>query len=347
VSEIDRFKPDDRRGVDTLYRRTHGADAANALRLRWDWQHRRNPYNQSGQPEIWVAREGPTIVGHYTTLPVRVSIKGIEVEGAWGSNAMVAPERRRQGIGEALVRTWDRNSGAVLSLGATSEGRKLLDHLHWPDAHIVPCLVKPLTRRAVRLPQWPLPLNRFVSAVTWPIVNVISRTRPLRAECEPIRRFDSSFTALWERLASKFDLAVRRDAPYLNWRYIEPPHVRYSVVALKRQGELHGYAVYRHLHEPLGRVTLLVDFLADPEDVAGMKTLLRWVDRAARAEDADKVRAYAMNGAFRRALRRNGYFAVKSTLEVSVKVNAVQVPNGFYDETNKWHVTYGDSDQDH
>ena len=121
---FDRFKPDDRRGVDTLYRRTHGADAANALRLRWDWQHRRNPYNQSGQPEIWVAREGPTIVGHYTTLPVRVSIKGIEVEGAWGSDAMVAPERRRQGIGEALVRTWDRNSGAVLSLGATTEGRR-------------------------------------------------------------------------------------------------------------------------------------------------------------------------------------------------------------------------------
>src|SRR6185295_10996733 len=134
VSEIDRFRPDDRRGVDTLYRRTHGADAANALRLRWDWQHRRNPYNQTGQPEIWVAREGPTVIGHYTTLPVRVSIKGIEVEGAWGSDAMVAPERRRQGIGEALVRTWDRHSGAVLSLGATADGRKLLDRLHWPDA---------------------------------------------------------------------------------------------------------------------------------------------------------------------------------------------------------------------
>ena len=42
---------------------------------------------------------------------------------AQGSDAMVAPERRRQGIGEALVRTWDRNSGAVLSLGATNEGR--------------------------------------------------------------------------------------------------------------------------------------------------------------------------------------------------------------------------------
>jgi hypothetical protein len=38
---------------------------------------------------------------------------------------------------------------------------------------------------------------------------------------------------------------------------------------------------------------------------------------------------------------------VKSTLEVSVKVNAVQVPKGFYDDTARWHVTYGDADQDH
>ena len=101
--------------------------------------------------------------------------------------------------------------------------------------------------------------------------------RGVRAD-PPLR---SSFTALWERLAPKFDLSVRRDSPYLNWRYIEPPHVRYSVVALKRQGEVHGYAVYRHRHEPLGRVTMLVDFLVDPDDVSGLKTLLRWVDRAA------------------------------------------------------------------
>ena len=167
-----------------------GADAADATRLRWDWQHRRNPYNPTGQPGIWVAREGPTVVGHYPTLPVRVSLKGLEVDGAWGADAMVAPERDRQGLGEALVRAWDRNSGAVLALGASAEARDLLDRLHWPPAHIVPCLVKPLTRRAVRLPHLPTPVNRLISAVTWPVVQVAARSRPLRAECEPIRRFD-------------------------------------------------------------------------------------------------------------------------------------------------------------
>ncbi len=346
MSDIDRFRPDDRRGVDTLYRRTYGADAAEAIRLRWDWQHRRNPYNPTGQPGIWVAREGPTVVGQYPTLPVRLSLKGIEIDGAWGAGAMIAPERDRQGLDEALIRAWDRNSGAVLAFGPSEQPRGVIDRLHWPQSHLVPSFVKPLTRRAARVPNLPTPFNRLISAMIYPVVQVVARTRPLRAECEPIRRFDNAFTALWERLAPKFDLAVRRDASYLNWRYIEPPHVRYSIVALKRQGDVHGYAVYRHRHEPLGRVTMLVDFLVDPDDVSGLKTLLRWVDREARAEDSDKVRCSVMNGAFRRVLRRNGYFNVKSTLEVSVKVNAVQVPRGFYDDTEGWHITSGDSEQD-
>jgi hypothetical protein len=347
MSEIDRFRPEDRRGVDLLYRRTHGADAADANRLRWEWQHRRNPANRTGQPDIWVAREGPTIVGHHATVPVRVSLKGLEVEGAWGADALVAPERDRQGLGEALLRAWDRHSGAGLALNASPGARLALDRLHWPEPQIVPCVVKPLTRRAVRLPHLPTPVNRLMSALLHPVVRVAARSGPLRAECEPIRRFDPSFTTLWERLAPKFDLAIRRDAPYLNWRYIEPPHVRYAVVALKRHGVVQGYAVYRHRHEPLGRVTMLVDFLVDPEDVSGLKTLLRWVDRAARAEDSDKVRCYVSHGVFRRILRRNGYFNVKSTIEMAVKINAVQVPKGFYDDTAGWHLTYGDWDRDH
>jgi hypothetical protein len=344
MSEIDRFRPDDRRGVDLLYRRKHGADAAEAHRLRWDWQHRRNPSNTTGQPGIWVAREGPTVVGHYPTIPVRISLKGLEVDAAWGTDAFVAPERDGQGLGEALVRAWDRHNGAMLAFNVSPESRLVLDRLHWPESQTLPCLVKPLTRRAMRLPHLPMPVNRLISALMYPVVQVVARSKPLGAECEPIRRFDSSFTALWERLAPKFDLAVRRDAPYLNWRYVEPPHARHSIVALKRHGTVHGYAVYRHRHEPLGRVTMLVDFLVDPNDVSGLKTLLRWVDRAARAEDSDKIRCYVMNGAFRKLLRRNGYFNVKSTMEVAVKINAVQVPRGFYEETDGWHLTSGDEE---
>ena len=116
MSDIDRFRPEDRRGVERCTGACTAPMPAEATRLRWDWQHRRNPHNATGQPGIWVAREGPTVVGHYQTLPVRLSLKGLEVDGAWGTDAMIAPERDRQGLDEALLRAWDRNSGAVLAI---------------------------------------------------------------------------------------------------------------------------------------------------------------------------------------------------------------------------------------
>jgi GNAT superfamily N-acetyltransferase len=346
MATIDSFRADDERQITAMYRRVFGNVAAEGNRLRWDWQYTRNPNCPAEGPQIWVAREGPTIIGQYAAMPVRLAIEGREIPASWGMDVMVAPERQRQGLGEILFRTWEQNVGAALGLGLSESSYRLFRKLRWPNVGPVPCFVKPLTRRALRRPDWPMPVNRFVSAVTLPFVRTVGRARPLRAGIEPVERFGDEFTTLWDRLAPRFTFIVRRDAPYLNWKFREAPHVRYSAVALKRGSEVHGYAVYRHVQEPRGRVTLLVDYLADPDDRPGIETLLGWVDREARAADSDKIRAFSSHARFRRVLKRSGYFQVKSTMEFTAKINAIDVPPGFYDDTTGWHVTLGDSDQD-
>lgn len=346
MAEIDRYHPEDRRQVEALYRRVFGPDSAESNRLRWDWQYRRNPSMPGDGPLIWLAREGTTIVGQYATMPVRLAVQGREIDASWGMDVMVAPERQRQGLGDVLFRTWDRNTGAALGLGLSDSSRRLFQKLNWPDVGPVPCFVKPLSRRALRRPNWPMGVNRFVSYVTYPWVRLVSRARPLHGEVQTIRQFDESFTTLWNRLKDRFTFLVRRDAAYLNWKYIQTPHVRYSIAALMRDGAAAGYAVYRHLQEPRGRVTLLVDFLTDPDDAEGFLTLLRFVDREARAADSDKIRTFAVHEGFRKLLRKSGYYNVKSTMDFVAKVNAVDVPSDFYESTEDWHVTLGDSDQD-
>jgi GNAT superfamily N-acetyltransferase len=346
MAEIERYRPDDRRQIEALYRRVFGTDMAEANRLRWDWQYRRNPNVPAAGPLIWVAREGQAIVGQYAAMPVRITAGKNEIGAAWGMDVMVAPERQRQGLGDVLFRTWDRNVGAALGLGLSESSYRLFKKLNWPDVGPVPCLIKPLSRRALRRPNWPTALNRLVSAVTLPWIRLVSRSRPLEGEVRVIQRFDDRFSRLWERVAPKFAFAVRRDAAYLNWKYIHPPHVRYAVAALERDDEVAGYVVYRHVQEPRGRVTLLVDWLADPDDTAAVTTLLRWIDRVARAADSDKIRTFAMHEGFRRLLKKSGYYVVKSTMEFVAKVNAVEVPESFYSDTSAWHVTLGDSDQD-
>ena len=108
---------------------------------------------------------------------------------------------------------------------------------------------------------------------------------------------------LWERVAPKFSFAVRRDAQYLQWKYIALPHIRYNIVALDRGSTIGGYAVFRHLDEPRGRVTALVDLLADPDDRQALASLLSAVERDARTAGSDKIRAFVMNAAFRNVMR--------------------------------------------
>ncbi len=368
--EIGRYRETDRAGVEALYRQVFGAASAAANRRRWDWQYRANPGNPSDAPEIWIAREGETVVGQYATMPVQMLVDQRRVAGSWGMDVMVAPRCQRQGLGEHLFRTWDEHVGASLGLGLSEASYRLFKKLDWPDVGPVPCWVKPLTRRALARPGWPALANLVVSTIALPLVRALaargersaSHRDPPRetpraigarhdegdrpARVRPIERFDDGFTRLWARVAPKLDLAVRRDAEYLNWKFFAPPHLQCSVVTLRRGADTAGYAVYRHVAEPRGRATLLVDFLVDPDDDTGFGEILAWIDREAHAVGSDRIRCYAMHAGFGRVLRRRGYFRVRSTLEFVLKINAFEPAADLYRHTSRWHVTLGDSDQD-
>ncbi len=280
-------------------------------------------------------------------MPVRLSVGGREVQGSWGMDVMVAPERQRQGLGEVLFRTWDRNVGASLGLGLSDSSYRLFQKLRWPDVGPVPCLVKPLTRRALRRPNWPRPDQPAG-------LRPDAAARPHRRADASAARGSAGHPALRRQLHRSLGGAGAEVRPsrsaatraYLNWKYVTAPHVRYSIAALRRENRNVGYAVYRHLVEPRGRVTLLADFLTDPDDETALPTLLQWVDREARGADSDKIRSFAMHGAFRRVLRRSGYFQVKSTMEFVAKINALDVPPAFYEEIDPGTSRSGDSDQD-
>src|SRR5688572_32552663 len=47
--------------------------------------------------------------------------------------------------------------------------------------------------------------------------------------------------------------------------------------------------------EPQGRVTQIVDLMADPSDERGIKTLARWVDREARMHDSEDRKSTRLN----------------------------------------------------
>lgn len=340
MSGLDRYRSDDRRALEALYRRALGAEAVERLKLTWQWERRQNPAGRGAEP--WIVREGTAIVAALVPRPVRVSLGGRDLRGSWLVDPVVAAERDRQGLQELLLRAAHREHEVTLASTLSESTAAVLSRMRVPKPVAVPGFVKPLSRRALRRADWPQPVNRLVSAVTLPLVKVVARQRPLRDAVEVVRRLDPSVDDLWAAAAGSLVLAVRRDAAYVNWRFAEPPHARYAIAVLRRQGAAAGYVVYRHAYEPRGRVTYVVDFLAAPGDDRALKTLLRWVDREARMADSDKIRCHALHAGFRRVLRRSGYFGVRSAVSVSVKVNDTAVPRAFYEKTDDWHFTLGD-----
>ena len=119
---------------------------------------------------------------------------GREIDASWGMDVMVAPERQRKGVGELLLQTWDRHSGASLGMGLSAASHQLFRKLQWPDVGPVPCLVKPLDRHALARPGWPPLVNRVISAFGTPVVVFLRERGSIDSAVRRFEHFDARFT---------------------------------------------------------------------------------------------------------------------------------------------------------
>ena len=71
MADIERYTPDDRRGVEQLYRRTFGTEAADRVRLRWDWA-RRNPASAASSRRTGSCAKARRSSPPCPLMPVRV-----------------------------------------------------------------------------------------------------------------------------------------------------------------------------------------------------------------------------------------------------------------------------------
>jgi hypothetical protein len=342
--EIELYRPDDRASMVPLHREVIGDERAEALGRRWEWLYHENPNVTDGSPLVWVARDGEAIVGQLATIPVRLQVSGSEIDAAWGTDAMVAVAGQRQGLGTRLYQLWSDAVGATLALNISDASHGLFTKLRWADVGRLPRLVKRLTPGAPGGSDGRI--RRGLETLALPVRRLIASRRPLGGDVRRVGAFDESFTRLWERVAPAFAFAVRRDAAYLQWRFMKPPHLRYSAAAVTRDGETVGYVVYRHTAEPGRRLTIIVDFLADPDDARAMTALLRWVEREAHAARSDLIRVFVTHRGYQAHFRAAGYEVGTPGMRFVVNVRAVPVPATFYESFERWHVTVGDSDAD-
>jgi GNAT superfamily N-acetyltransferase len=341
----------DREALESMYADVFGAEAATKNRDRWRWQYEENPYCPREGPEIWVAKENGVVLGQYATMPVRLLVKGRVLRASWGMDVMVRPNLQRKGVGSRLFLYWDQQVEASLGLGLSIQSYTLFQKLQFQDVGPVPCYTKILDPRALLARR----LGGALAAVLAPILRlglglVFPWRRTRGAGDVDVRPLDGTFgpdyDRLWEKAGPEFAFVAERKAKYLEWKFHGPPHVRYDVFEARCLGELTGYVVLRCAERNGVRIALLVDLFARPDDRETLGALLDRARLFALQNGASRMQAFTFDRRIAARLLSKGFFLIESPMQFCLRIHSDHVDETFFRDTSRWHVTFGDSDQD-
>lgn len=350
-----------------------GADAAAVLKLRanvWGAEH---PHS-TPQFLHWLLGDTPAgagsgvmmlygqeVVGFAGLLPRRVEIGSESLAVAQCVDYMVHAQARSRAGSFRIMSIWAQlahDLGFAFGIGfPNASAHKVVTRskLGWREAFWPALMVRPLSGAAVPdfLARWgSARLLRYGTGVAAKLTNARTgwslRRRP-RGEAFLIDHFDSRFEDLWQRARAGSLSGIRRDAAYLNWRFVRQPSYSYLRVGWKFRGEVLGYAVASP-REVLGVPSmLLVDLLAAPDAASHVaEALLEEVVHRAEAQSSHVLQALAVDGSPMQAvLRRAGFVTVPRRFNPKpfvMTVHDLGASNNLPAFLADWHFSWGDMD---
>ena len=315
------------------------------------------------------------ILGHLTTIPVRLRAGGVDRPAYWLIGFMVHPEHRNGPIGFLLLKQAVRELETTLSLTVQQTTIRLLTAVGFRELGTLPNYLRPLRPgrmlakldpKTLGLPGLSRAVRMATRAARLPMVAAVAglaasmglgvwtalNGRPGRG----IREHDGTHVlgvkadALWNDCRDRLGCVAARDSAYLRGRYDVSPGGPYRSLGVIRDGMLRGLAVIRAPRangDPrlAGiRVATLSDFLYDPARVDVGLALLAGAERAARQMDADALMASAAHRTHGPLLARRGFVRFAGNLHLLVRSTA----NAFPEPTTlgDWWVLRGDMNAD-
>jgi len=229
----------------------------------WDWKYHQSPAGSA--LSCVVEREGK-IVAHFGGLPVRFAINGEDRVGVQDVDDVVDTNNRTfQGVYRVnkCRRDLHREAGVDFMYGFAIEVTSKVSQTQYGYGRVadIPRLIKVLDYR-------PFLARRGATRLFSPVARIANALHefrhPVRAEVpegmtlERIDRFDERFDRFWGQVKGDYPIMVVRDAAYLNWRYLDIPHVSTTCYALVKSArrEVLGFVVLSENHEnvPRGRI---------------------------------------------------------------------------------------------
>ena len=317
---------------------------------RWNWMFVESARRLGLEPRVWLYRENGRIAGHNGAIAVRVKIGEAERDTAWLVDTMVLEAYRSQAVGSRLMVRAHEDLPFALSLGQTQQMRDIQLRLGWE--HVAPLETAQLLIRPERVLVGKLPPGAATAAALG--LRAANSVRALKGraslDVRQVDRFGDEHDRLWAAMAPTVTCAVRRDASYLNWKYVTQPGQEFIRLELSAAGRVRGVAVlmvrppdsaYRYQR------AFIVDIVAPLNDAALLGRIIQASVDAARRAGADAVNCLHIGAPLTAALKRAGFRLRNPERHLLVRAAGLDDDlRGPALSGSAWFVTQGDSDID-
>jgi hypothetical protein len=282
------YQRGDEEQILALFRHVFGQPRTMA---HWRWKFAANP---AGRQISLAVSDAGRVVGQFAGLPAAALCGDASFVLSQGIDHMVDPSFQKQGVFAALTRHFVRR--------------------HLPPARDVVFYSYPLAHKHS--------IDQRISRTV--LVHRVAALRfdldapePWRgdagkrgsARVQPVERFAAGVDRLWQRAHGEVEVAIVRDARYLNWRYADCPDVAYTLLQAESRvtGRVLGLAVLRFgwFDEP---VAPLLELIVPAHDEGTLRALLSACHDLARQRGLRAVKTWIPPGApLEPALRALGY----------------------------------------
>jgi hypothetical protein len=249
----------------------------------WHWKYRDNPY---GSHIISLAEtdEG-VLAAHYAAYPVVLH---------WHPSPRIDPQESTiYQIGDKMTRGRFRTAGfgrnallthtfmhfkkEFMNPGVAFSYGFLTHHsLRFGLLFLDYTVIEPVFYRRLRFERLSdIPISR--------LRKVLQQARVV-ATCE----IDDTWTKFFHSVSSHYQYLIRRDAPYLNWRYLQRPDRKYLIVVVKKKNRIAGWSVfYRD-----GNKIIWGDALFHRNDFDSVKLIMRYLYTHPYARGVDFIECW-------------------------------------------------------
>ena len=163
---------------------------------------------------------------------------------------------------------------------------------------------------------------------------------------QQIDRFDEALDAELEKFLRPYGVAVLRTSLYLNWKFVDQPHMNYRIFLARRGNQFVGYVILRSGEPPLeNHYGVIAEIMTNYDDINTFKHLLSFSIKHLHIEKVEQVIVSTTVPKWQELLLQFGFQKTGETVPV-IHCSDKMLQKDVLEDGESWLLSRGDHDWD-